>query len=118
MIPRISCAKSLIALTAIVVAAQAYPAYAQNARALYNDLRQIHMIDNRSAILDTTHGDYKVTFRTPCQVDERGEYFVLNRARLGQYVAPGDVFDTSGTATPCTIESVTPLRDLVQTEGD
>ena len=118
MISRKLCAVNIAAIVAFGAVAQALPAQAQNMCVAYRDVRQIHMIDTTSAVFATPRGDYKVTFRTACTVEQRGEFFILDRFRLGQCVAPGDLFESSGTSAPCTIESVEPLRDLIQDEGE
>jgi hypothetical protein len=118
MIPHLYGRTGFLAALALGMAAQIVPANAQQTCAPYRDVQQIHMIDNMSAEVHTPRGDYKITFRSFCQVEERGEFFVLDRFQLGQCVSPGDVFESSGTAAPCVIESVTPLRDLVQPEND
>ena len=89
---------------------------AQEERPLYRDVRQIHMIDNMSAVVTTPRGNYLVRFRNICQVQERGEFFVLDRFQVDQHVSQGDNFETSGTATPCTVESVTPMHAAFEGE--
>ena len=96
----------------------ALPAGAQQQQPYYREIQQIHMIDGMSALVTTPRGNYRIGFRTMCMVEQQGEFFVLDRFQLGQSVSPGDVFESSGVAPPCTIESVTPMRGLVQHEGE
>jgi len=111
-------AASTAALIAVAGATYSPPVQAQDMCVPYRDVRQIHMNGTDAAIIQTQRGNYNVTFRNPCQVEQRGEFFVLDRFQLGQCVSPGDVFESSGTANACTIESVALLRDLMQHEGE
>jgi hypothetical protein len=109
---------TIAALIAVAGATYGLPAQAQDICVPYRDVRQIHMNGTDAAIVQTQRGNYNITFRNACQVEQRGEFFVLDRFQLGQCVSPGNVFESSGTAAPCTIESVAPLRDLMQNEGE
>jgi len=117
-ISRKSIASGTGTLALVVGLTMAQSAVAQETCPMYRSIQHIHMVDNMSAVVATPRANYRVVFANICQVHERGEYFVLDRFQLGQCLSAGDTFDSSGTAAPCRVESVTQLRDLMPSEGE
>ena len=104
----------LVATTGICTA----PVYAQEIGPAYRDIDQIHLVDSDTAVIDARGRKYSVIFRNVCQVGSFGEFFVLDRFQLGQHVSPGDVFQSSGSAAPCTVESISEMPSVMQLGED
>ena len=87
---------------------------AQEVGPAYRYIDRIHLVDSDTAVIDARGRQYAVSFRNICQVGAFGEFFVLDRFQLGQTVTPGDVFQSSGSAAPCVVESVTEMPNVLQ----
>jgi hypothetical protein len=53
-----------------------------------------------------------INFRTACQAQGSGAFFIFSRNRLGMCLDAGDVLDISTPAPPCTVQTVVPTQSV------
>jgi hypothetical protein len=105
--------RALAAALALAVAPQAIAAPQPGACLRYDELDQIHMTTDTTAVaVNTRKIAYMVTFRTSCQARASGAFFILRRDRLGECLDAGDLFEVSTPAPPCTVQSIAPLQSI------
>jgi len=95
-----------------VLSVEGASAQSGSACVYYRDISSLNNVDNRTALITTTRrAKYLVTFRNLCTVRQHGDFFIFDRFQLGTCVDHGDVFQASGIAAPCTVESISPAPE-------
>jgi hypothetical protein len=99
-------ALALFSMLAVSSADQA-SAQSDSTCVYYRDIGSMNAVDNETALITTTRREkYLVTFGNICTARQHGEFFILDRFKLGICVDAGDVFPTGGASAPCRVESI------------